>query len=166
MSTERPDTDQQLLGPLSHIRGPLGRPSVGIHVQFSFVEELPIQLLDRKCHFLHGAHVYKCEAAKEGEGSSEPGSEQSRRRAPSPRLGRVSSPLRGDRRGAGPTLTHKEATMTSRLGLGWAVGEPVLGVLGIGRHVLTLSPYTIWHGSGLPSHRSPQNFKALLLPGK
>ena len=30
-------------------RGPLGRPVVGIHVQFSFVVVLPIRSLDRKC---------------------------------------------------------------------------------------------------------------------
>ena len=71
---ERPGTYQQLLGPLGHIRGPLGRPVAGIHIQFSLVEELPIQCLDRKCYFLHRAQIYECEAAKEGDGSSEPSS--------------------------------------------------------------------------------------------
>ena len=121
---ERPGTYQQLLGPLGHIRGPLGRPVAGIHIQFSLVEELPIQCLDRKCHFLHRAQIYECEAAKEGDGSSKPSS-NSRRRVPS--RGMVSSPLCGDRREAGPLLTHKEATTDTQVWAGqrgsWSWGS-------------------------------------------
>ena len=41
--------NRQCMGPLSHGRGPLGRPVVGIHVQLSFVAVLPIRYLDCKC---------------------------------------------------------------------------------------------------------------------
>lgn len=59
------------------------------------MEEPPIQLLDRKGHFLHGAQIHKCEATEEGEGSSEPSWEQSCSRAPSPHLEDSSLPSVG-----------------------------------------------------------------------
>lgn len=54
--------NRQCLGPLSHIRGPLGRPVVGIHVQLLFVAVLPIRYLDRKCRFVHRAQIFKRKA--------------------------------------------------------------------------------------------------------
>ena len=160
LRVERPGTYQKLLGPLSHIRGPLGRPVIGIHVQFSLVEELPIQCLDRKCHLLRRDQIYECEAAKEGEGSSKPSSN----RAAGGCRAEEWSPLPSE--GTGERLGHFYHTgrPPGHPGLGWAVGELVLGFLGTGRHALTLSPYTIGHGSGFPSYCSPQKFKVLLLP--
>lgn len=61
------NTYRELLGPLGHTGGPLGETFVYIHEQFSPVEELTIQLLDRKRHLLHRAQIYKCKAEKEGE---------------------------------------------------------------------------------------------------
>lgn len=137
----------QFLGPLAHVRGPPGRRFVWIHVQFVFVEKPPIQLLDRKCHFLHGAQLYKCEAAEEGDTAAVSPSQNRG-------AGRASSPLWQQQTAAVPNCTDKPCWCPAPYRLLQASG-------GERSHFMLYGP-----GFGLLSYHSLQKFKAFLWPWK
>lgn len=123
----------QLLGPCGHTRGPLGRASAGIHVQFFIVEGLSIQLLDHKRHFLRRAQIHKREAAKDGDRAALGTPQASAAEGAKP--GRRYSPLPFHSHTGGGS-THTKKSLRPRLQLGW--------VAGIRRHVIILPLNTIW----------------------